>query len=114
MVYVPTPPRETASPQAAELATRLRALIDEYRRYYPDLSDRDVRDALEAAAGRDATRRRPAALVATLAGLVAFGVGLAVYTGQSGGGPSAGWSVPAVGVAVLVLAVLVAAMRRRR
>lgn len=114
MAYVPTPPRETESPQAGELATRIRALIDEYRRHYPDLTERDVRDALDAAAGREAAPRRVGALVAGLAGLVAFGVGLAVFASQGGGGLVVGGSGVAVGVAVFVAAALVALMRLRR
>ena len=46
--YVPPPQQRPISPQAHELANKIGTLIEEYRGYYPDLSDRDVRDALYA------------------------------------------------------------------
>ena len=109
MVFVPHVPRQTASPEAQDLANRIAALVQDYRRDHPDLSEREVHDAMQAAAGSGRrTDRRPAALAA-IAGLVAAMVGLGVFLQQDGG---TGRSVPFVAVAI-VIAVLAALMGRR-
>ncbi len=84
MAYVPwvppTPPKPV-SPQASELANKIGALIKDYRGYYPDLSDQDVRDALRAAGADrpDRERIRSRALVAAaLAGVLVMGIIVAV------------------------------------
>jgi CRISPR/Cas system endoribonuclease Cas6 (RAMP superfamily) len=108
MAFVPPIPRQTASPEAQDLANRLAALVQEYRRDHPDLSERAVRDAMEAAAG--STRRADRRAVAVTAALVAAFVGAATFLGQGGVGARA---FPVVAVAALV-AVLAAIVARRR
>jgi CRISPR/Cas system endoribonuclease Cas6 (RAMP superfamily) len=109
MAFVPPIPRQTASPEAQDLANRIAALVQEYRRDHPDLSERAVRDAMEAAAG--STRRADRRAVAVIAALVAAFVGAATFLGQ--GGVAGTRAFPVVVVAALV-AVLAATVARRR
>lgn len=118
MVFVPTPPRETASPQAQDLANRIAALIADYQRDHPDLSARDVTDALQAAGGGGrqgrAGQERRAIVATTIAGLLAAMVGLGVFL-QRGSGEVGAPQFPgiAVGVGVLLVVMLVVMLRRR-
>jgi hypothetical protein len=112
--YVPTPPRETASPQAQDLANRIASLIADYQCSHPDLGACDVEDALRAAAGGDdagrAVRsvRRVSALV--LGGVVAALLGAGVYIQQRGGAP---WSGVGVVAAIAIGLAVVTVLRRR-
>ena len=110
MVFVPQVPQQTASPEAQELANRISALVQDYRRDHPQLSEREVQDAMQTAAGR--TRRTDRRAVAVVAALVAAFVGLYVFLRQGGAGGSDG-SFPVVAVAIAV-AVRAAVVARRR
>ena len=113
MVFVPTPPRETASPQAQDLANRIASLIADYQRSHPDLGARDVEDALRAVGGggrRGRGGREQRAAAAAAAGLLAAFVGLGVFLQQGGGVP---W--PGVGmVTAIVVGLAVVFLLRRR
>ncbi len=104
MVYVPTPrPEEPPSPRVRELSRQLEQVADEFRRRYA-MSDAEVRQALEHAAGRrgGAGVRHPA--VAILAGVVVALVGLGVFVsraGEPGGAPTVPWVEIAIGVVVV-------------
>lgn len=111
--YVP-PSRQTQnlSPRAQELNARLSTAIEDFRRYYPDTTDADVRRALDAAGSRHAgPSSRQAALAMFVAGLVAAGVGALVAAGgvPENIGPRA-W----IGAAVAGFAVVVAILRIAR
>ena len=112
MVFIPQVPRQTASPEAQDLANRIAALVQDYRRDHPQLSERGVHDALQAASG-GGTRRTDRRAVAVIAGLVAAFVGLGVFLREGGAarGPDGSFPIVAVAIAVVVLAVLV--VRRR-
>lgn len=110
MVFVPQVPRQTASPEAQDLANRITALIQEYQRNHPDLSERDVRDAMQAAAGGGRSTDRRA--VAIIGALVAAFVGLGTFLRQ-GGADGQGVGVPVIAVAIAV-ALLAAVVARRR
>ena len=108
MVFIPQVPQQTASPEAQELANRIAALVQDYRRDHPQLSEREVHDAMQAASG-GATRRPDRRAVAVIAGLVAAFVGLGVFLREGGAarGLDDSFLVPvAIGVAVLVALVL--------
>jgi hypothetical protein len=112
MAFVPHVPRQTASPEAQDLANRINALIQDYQRSHPDLTDRDLRDALEAAGaggGRRADPRAPA----VIAGLVAAFIGLGVFLREGGSAAGFDGTFPVVAVAVAV-ALLAAVLVRRR
>lgn len=112
MVFIPQVPQQTASPEAQDLANRIAALVQDYRRDHPDLSARDVHDALQAAAG-ERGRRTDRRAVAVIAGLVAAFVGLGVLLRAGGSAVGPDGTFPIVGVAIAV-AVLVALVVRRR
>ena len=108
MVFIPQVPQQTASPEAQELANRIAALVQDYRRDHPQLSEREVHDAMQAASG-GGTRRPDRRAVAVIAGLVAAFVGLGVFLREGGAarGLDGSFLVPvAIGVAVLVALVL--------
>ena len=111
MVFVPHVPRQTVSPEAQDLANRIAALVQDYRRDHPDLSERQVQDAMQAAGG--GTRRSDRRAVAVIGALVAAFVGFGVFLRQGGaaGAPDANLPVVAVAMAIAVIAALVA--RRR-
>lgn len=110
MAFVPHVPRQAASPQAQDLANRIGALIREYVRDHPDLTERDVRDALSAAGAPEGVGRRPgvrAAVVGVVAAIVALGVVLQ----RSSGAPA--WTETGLIAMVAVLLAIVALVRRR-
>jgi len=104
--WVPSAPRRPVSPQANELANKIHSLIRDYRGYYPDLSDRDVRDALRAAdptapmpAG-DSTRR----IIAVLLGAVLAVGGVVALRVAEGADPPRIIAPIIGGLAVVVVA----------
>jgi len=105
MVYVPTPPSssEPVSPRVRELSKQLEQVAEEFRRRYA-MSDAEVRQALEHAAGRrgGAGARRPA--IALLGGVVAALVGLGVFASRAAE-PGSAAAVPWVAIAVGVVVV---------
>lgn len=112
--WVPPTPRKPVSPQANELANKIGALIKDYRGYYPELSDRDVRDALRAAGsdGLDPERARPRALgAAALAGVLALGTIVAVRYSE-GVDPSRIVAPLIAGIAMVAVAVRLFVRRR--
>ena len=112
MVFIPQVPQQTASPEAQELANRIAALVQDYRRDHPDVSERDVHDAMRAAAG-ESGRRTDRRAVAVIAGLVAAFVGLGVFLRQGGAADGSEGSFPVVAVAITI-AVIAALVARRR
>ncbi len=111
--FVPTPPRETTSPQAQDLANRIASLIADYQRAHPDLGARDVADALRAAAGEGGSGRslqERRLLGALFGGVVALVMGAVLFLRQSGEAP---WSNVGI-VAAVVVAIAVVALARRR
>ncbi|HXV91059.1 MAG TPA: hypothetical protein VD707_06790 [Gemmatimonadales bacterium] len=112
MAFVPHVPRQTASPEAQDLANRIAALVQDYRRDHPDLSERDVHDAMHAAAG-EGSRRTDRRALSVIAGLVAAFVGLGVFLREGGSALGPDGTFPIVGVAIAI-AVLAALVLRRR
>jgi hypothetical protein len=110
MAFIPHVPRQTASPEAQDLANRITVLIQEYQRNHPDLSERDVRDALSAAGEPGSAGRRPG-LRAVVAGVVAAVAIMGLVVQRGGGGLA--WSETSVVVMVAVLLAVVALVRRR-
>lgn len=112
--FVPTPPRETASPQAQDLANRIASLIADYQRSHPELGARDVADALRAAAGEGGagrSRQERRLTGALLGGVVALVMGMVLFFRQSGDAPA--W--PGIGiVAAVTVAIAIVALLRRR
>jgi hypothetical protein len=112
MAFVPHVPRQTASPEAQDLANRIAALVQDYRRDHPDLRERDVHDAMHAAAG-EGSRRTDRRALSVIAGLVAAFVGLGVFLREGGSALGPDGTFPIVGVAIAI-AVLAALVLRRR
>jgi hypothetical protein len=112
MAFVPHVPRQTASPEAQDLANRIAALVQDYQRDHPDLSERDVRDAMQAAAG-EGGRRTDRRAVSVIAGLVAAFVGLGVFLRQGGSAVGSDGTFPVVAVAIGVALLAVVLARRR-
>lgn len=116
MAYVPIVPHQEAeppSPLARELAQKIAGVIEEYRRYYPNLTAREVEQALRAAGGDRAPQtRRPA--LAALGGVVAFAVGVALFVGRTAGGDAQTWALLPVIVAVAVAGLAAFVIRQRR
>ena len=101
MVFVPTP-GAASSPRARMLSGDLARTVEEFRRRYPDTTDRDVQDALRLTAAVE-TKRSPALVAALVAGLaLLLGAGLLLFVL---GGSSIGSSELAVVVGALVLLV---------
>ena len=110
----PTPPHvRDLAPRARDLNRKLTEVIGEFRRYYPDTTDGDIRRALEVTGEQHtgATPRR-SAVVMILAGLVAAGIGTALATGGRfpTGVPPQVW----VGGLALIAGVLFVLRRSRR
>jgi hypothetical protein len=129
MVYIHTPiivpdSAPTQTRHSRELGKRVDQVIHEFRREYPELTDDEIRAALDqatpagAAPRRGAGRRRPA--VAAMAGVAAaLAAGIAVAFDGSGGGGTAGDSgsgislivAGTIAAAVVVVALIVASRR---
>lgn len=109
-----TPRTQDLPPRARDLNRKLGEVIDEFRRYYPDTTDGDVRRALEVTgeqhAGGATPRRKAMAL--TAAGLLAAAIGTVMATGGSFPSeiPPMAWIAGGAAVA----AILVALRRSRR
>ena len=108
----PANPRPPASPRAQELANRLSKTIEDFHNNYPDVTERDVRQALSSVTEGSSAARRP--LVAALvAGLVAAFAGLIVFMRSAEGAEPARLQAPIL-VAILVVAVAVIFIARNR
>lgn len=113
MVFVPPPAhRPTLSPRAQELANKIAALIDDYRGYYPDLTNRDVRDALRAATGGGDAAPRTPTLVATLLAGVLAALGVFVLRGYQGAETPRLVAPILVAILIAVFAAVLAVRRR--
>lgn len=111
--HVPPTRKQPLSPQAQLLADKVAALIEEYRGYYPGMTNRDVRDALRTLGsdGPDRGGSPPPRLALALAGGAAAFAGVMVYGFANGAAsrPMIMW-----GVAGLVIALGLAAVFRNR
>lgn len=99
------------SPRARELNRKLADSIEEFRRYYPDTTDADVRRALMSAGrthGGSVPKRVAAATM--LAGAIAAFVGAMVASGNVGEIPQGAW----IGIAGATAAVVIAIIRIAR
>lgn len=89
-------------------------MIEEYRGYYPQLSSRDVRDALRAVeSGSDVARRRKALAVALAGGIAAL-VGFFFAAGLPEDMPDLQGMILPVVVAIGIVAVGIAIFVRNR
>lgn len=97
------------SPRARDLNQKLGEVIEEFRRYYPDTTDSDVRDALQSAGQRHAgPAARRVAIAGVAAGVIAAALGAMVASGGSVPELSQGeW----IGIAGLVAAVVIFLVR---
>ncbi len=112
MAFVPHVPRQTASPEAQDLANRIAALVQDYRRDHPDLSERDVHDAMHAAAG-EGSRRTDRRALSVIAGLVAAFVGLGLFLREGGTAVASDGPFPVVAIAIAVVLLAGVVVRRR-
>ena len=112
MLYVPViPHRPDPSPRARELADLLGKVLDEYEKYHPSLTAREVRAALEIAArrSRSATLASREAVMAGVA-LAMAAAGAAVLFARGGGGP--GTAPVGIVLAIIVLVAVIVLARR--
>jgi len=112
MSFVPVVPHVPARPswRAQELGSKLRAVVDEYRRAVPDTTETEIRQALQLAE-TSGEGRNPAMVIGVLIGLVAL-LGLAFLL-RGGGLPG----IPVVALLLggrLVAGLRVAVVRARR
>ncbi len=120
MVFVPViVPHEEPSTRARDLARRLEEVILTFERQYPGTSPEDVRHAVRVATagtGGGSDLRQARLVMALVAGLIAFGVGIfALVNRESGalggeGAPAMPWVI--FGMLAAGLGVLVALRRR--
>ncbi|HSR14695.1 MAG TPA: hypothetical protein VLL51_03040 [Gemmatimonadales bacterium] len=120
MVFVPViVPHEEPSTRARDLSRRLEEVILTFERQYPGTSPEDIRHAVQVVTtgtGGGADLRRAKLVMALVAGLIAFGVGIFAFVNrQSGtlggeGEPAMPWVI--LGMLAAGLGVL-AAFRRR-
>lgn len=117
-MFVPSvPPTEQRpiSPQARELANRIGSVIEEYRSYYPQLSGRDVRDALRAVrSGETGVAGPRKALGLAFAGGVAALVGALFATGGPENMPDVQGMILPVTIAIGIVAIAIAFVVRNR
>jgi len=108
---VPLPTRvRDLPPRARDLQQKLGETIDQFRRYYPDTTESDIRQALMATGGQLNTARRRV-LAVVFAGFLAIGTVLIVATrGAAPNIPPQAW----LGVAATAGALIVAIVRLAR
>ncbi|MFB3908752.1 MAG: hypothetical protein ACE15D_10150 [Candidatus Eisenbacteria bacterium] len=82
MGFVPIVPMGAG--KASELAQRITALIEEYRREHPDVSGLEVRRALRTAERQTRARVDPRIAVASVVIVAALGIVAFLWTGGSG------------------------------
>ncbi len=104
MLYVPMIPhhQDPPSPRTRELADLLGKVLEEYEKYHPSVTGREVRAAFAIAARRSrspASASREIALVGVALAIVIMGVGIWV----AAGGPE---TLPAVIVSAVVLGII--------
>ena len=112
MSFVPFVPPSAPSPRTDELGGRLKETVDSFRRDHPELSDAEIRQAMELAA-KGTRAKHPAALVLLMAGFALLGVLVFRLVGRV---------LPAVGqtpiltilVVACILAIAIAALIRNR
>jgi len=83
MAFVPPP---VASPRARELGRELADVIEKYRREHPDVSGREVRQALRIALRGGEARPQVALLAMGVAALLGLFASLYRNSGEGGGG----------------------------
>ncbi len=99
MSIVPVVPPPAPSAEADELGDQLKQTIERYRRDHPEMSDAEIRQAMDLA-GKGTRPRHPAALVLLLAGFALLGVLVFRLLGRV---------LPAVGQApILTLGIVIA------
>jgi len=103
---------DTISPRVQELADRLVATIDELKRYRPDLTDRDVRAALELVR-RKRTPVTRIAVVGVTAAAAAI-AGILTFAANEPASAQGLWTASGVVVLVAVLAAVLALVLRAR
>lgn len=114
MVFVPHAPVVPPSARAQELGRRIGAVVQEFSRQHADITDLEVRQAMQIAlgtAGRGSEVRR--VIVAVAAALLA-GVALAISLAKRSGSDGATAMIPAVIGALVIFALVVVMILARR
>lgn len=116
--YVPSPATEAQlSRQTRELADLLGRVVQEYEKAHPTVTGAEVRQALQLARRASTkTSSGDPALIASLVGGLVLMAGLGMYFFmESGGGMSIDgpWTMAATVVALGIVAVVMAVVRRR-
>ena len=112
-MYVPisTAPPPPPSREAQELAERLTAVTEAYQHDHPQMSLRDVREAMtlarQAAGGADSTMAIKSLLIGIFAAFVGLGV---FYLRSNGPSGDAAQSMPWMLIAVVGVAVVLVGM----
>lgn len=113
MVFIPViVPPTVLSSRSRELSVKLEETIQAYQRLHPEVSPTEVAQALAAIkTSRQATAPATRAVAVGLAALVAAGVGLFIALGSNGGQLPSTSGTPmvaiAIGVGVILLAVII-------
>jgi hypothetical protein len=114
-MFVPSvhAPSRDLTPRARDLSKKLQETVEEFRRYYPDTSEKDVQSALMTTAwGATGGTRRTRVLVAAGAAVAAAGMGALASTGAlSNPGAIGPWA--AIGIAAGAIVIAVFAISRR-
>ena len=107
-MYVPMPPPPPPSPEARELAEFIEKVIDAYRINHPEMSLREIRQAVKLAEPSAGNPLGKQAVGAMILGLVMFfGVGLYYSKSVSGTGIGGEANIPWVIIGIAVMAAVV-------
>ncbi len=115
MAFVPYVPPSQPSPRAQELGQRVALTVAEFRQKYPDLTDEEIRQALDSAAGSATSGGgRPVAALGAIAAAVAVAAGLGVYLFARGAGGASALGRPIALALAVAAAIVVIGVRRGR
>jgi hypothetical protein len=118
MPFVPFIPSPLASDRARELARELETTVERFRQRNPDTSAFEVRQALHLVRRTSGISAKAPLMAAAVGVAVALGIALQssqrhISPERSPGADGTWWTLPTIGVAVLLLGVLALVFRRK-
>jgi hypothetical protein len=112
---LPVRTSESLSPRARDLSQQIAKTVEEFRRYYPDTTERDIQAALQVTGNTHGGNRRNIMLAAVGAVVAAVGIASAagILDGNAPSGASPGIWIGVAGAAAAVIVVIVRVARSR-